>query len=99
MFSYLSLAFSISNKKENDKPTLHRINPDGNYDWDNIAMLPHGKHLKEHAKPVIVFDMEDLKLTTYESQTEFRKVEGLTQNQVNKMNQAFKEDKKLKATT
>lgn len=31
------------------RPTLHRIDSKGNYEVGNIAMLPMGKHLQEHA--------------------------------------------------
>ena len=77
---------------ESDKPTIHRINPDGHYEFGNIAVLPYGEHQQEHAKPVVVLDTKAIQLTTYKTQTEFKKMEGVTQSQMTKINKAFEVD-------
>lgn len=34
-----------------DRPTIHRLDSNGNYEFGNIGVLPRGEHQQEHAKP------------------------------------------------
>ncbi|WP_375199777.1 hypothetical protein [Bacillus sp. RS11] len=77
---------------EADKPSIHRPNPDGHYEIGNIAVLPLGEHLQEHAQPVIVLDTDTVTLTTYRSQTAFQDAENVSKYRVGEMNQAFRDD-------
>ncbi|MER2153221.1 MAG: hypothetical protein ABS917_03490 [Solibacillus sp.] len=77
---------------EADKPSIHRPNPDGHYEIGNIAVLPLGEHLQEHAIPVIVFETDAEKLATYRSQTAFQDAENVSKYRVEKMNKAFRDD-------
>lgn len=44
---------------ENQRASLHRINPKGHYLLDNIGVLPYGDHLKENAVVTGFFGTKD----------------------------------------
>lgn len=71
-----------------DKPSIHRINPDGHYEFGNIAVLSKVEHLKEGSKIVLAY--ENGKISKYESHSEFMKETGVKQSQMTKINKAFK---------
>lgn len=78
---------------DKNRPTIHRINPDGNYEFGNIGVLPRGEHQQEHAKPVVVFDLDNLTIDTYKSQSQLTQLEGVKPYKISAMNKVFCEDK------
>ncbi|REB10031.1 hypothetical protein DVB69_04285 [Sporosarcina sp. BI001-red] len=77
---------------ESDRPTIHRLNPDGNYEIGNIAVLPYGEHQQEHAKAVLIIDTDDCEIYSHKSLTKMAQSEGVKQSKVNAMSKAFRED-------
>lgn len=44
---------------ESDQPSIHRLNPDGHYEFGNIGVLPYGEHLRENAIPTAMILLEN----------------------------------------
>lgn len=77
---------------EADRPTIHRLNPNGHYEFGIIGVLSSGEHQQEHARPVIVLDTDIGTLTTHRSQKVFQGAENVSEYRVGKMNKAFRDD-------
>lgn len=67
---------------EADRPTLHRLNPDGHYEFGNIGVLSSGDHLQENAVPMMIIDTDDSTIRTYPSITKMVEAEGIKQSKV-----------------
>lgn len=74
-----------------DRPTIHRLDSDGHYEFGNIAVVSRGEHNLEHAKAVIMLDTEAGKLTTYKSQTAFEAVTGISSSKTREIKKALEE--------
>ena len=50
--------YEESGFNEDYRPSLHRPNPNGHYEFGNITVIPYGEHLKEHAikTPIVMID-------------------------------------------
>lgn len=67
---------------DDDRPTLHRLNPDGHYEFGNIGMLSSGDHLQENAVPMMIIDTDDSTIRSYPSVTKMAEAEGIKQSKV-----------------
>jgi len=72
---------------ESDKPSIHRFNPDGNYEFGNIDVLPYGEHLQEHAIPtaMLIFDNGSFSFQIHRSETVTAKFIGMNKGQTKTM--------------
>lgn len=77
---------------EDDRPTLHRLDPDGHYEFGNIGVLPWGTHKQEHAVPMLIIDTENLTINSYDSITKMVDAEGIKQYKIDAVRKAKKQD-------
>ncbi|MFJ7731545.1 hypothetical protein ACIQXF_06570 [Lysinibacillus sp. NPDC097231] len=75
---------------EADRPSLHRLNPDGHYEFGNIGVLPLGEHLQENAVPMLIMDTDNLTISSYESITAMMEAEGVKKSKVDALRVAMK---------
>ncbi|MGE7948315.1 hypothetical protein [Lysinibacillus sp. NPDC093688] len=72
---------------DNDRPSVHRLNPDGNYEFGNIGVLPLGKHRQEHAvsTAVVILENGSLSAQIFGSKTTTATAIGVGIGKVNNM--------------
>ncbi|MEX3745964.1 hypothetical protein [Lysinibacillus xylanilyticus] len=72
---------------EDDRPSIHRPNPDGNYEFGNIDVLPYGEHLQEHAESMalVTFENGNLSAQIFGSKTATATSIGVGIGKVNNM--------------
>lgn len=75
---------------EADRPTIHRLNPNGHYEFGNIGVLSSGEHQQEHAVPMLIMDTDNLTISSYESITVMMKAEGVKKSKVDALRVAMK---------
>ncbi|UUV23434.1 MULTISPECIES: hypothetical protein [Lysinibacillus] len=79
---------------EDDRPTLHRLDPDGHYEFGNIGALPWGEHKQEHAVPLLIIDTDNLTINSYESITKMVDAEGIKQHKIDAVRASKKDAEK-----
>ena len=72
---------------EADRPTIHRLNPNGHYEFGNIGVLSSGEHQQEHAESMALVTLENGNLSAriFGSKTATATAIGVGIDKVNNM--------------
>lgn len=79
---------------EEDRPTLHRLDPDGHYEFGNIGVLSYSEHQQENAVHMMIIDTDNLTIKSYPSITKTVEAEGIKQSKIDTVRAAKKEAEK-----
>ena len=89
---YQQQAIADKTGHQDDRPTLHRLNPNGHYEFGNIGVLAHGDHKQEGAVPLMIIDTDNMTIKSYESITKMVDAEGIKQHKIKAVRVAMKKE-------